>query len=85
MDPSSRGRTALLTTLGVLGAIVVVAIASRGPVAAGEGGARGPTQTLVDVLFTLYLLLIAGAVILLVYSFVLRRHLEAIGGADEKR
>ncbi len=86
MDTSSRGRTALLTTLGVLAAIVVVAIASRGPVAAGEGGTgRGPTQALVDVLFMLYLLMIAAAAILLLYSLVLRRHLEAIGGADVKR
>ena len=56
METSSRGRIALLTALGVLVALVVVAIAARGSIPAGEGGARGPTQALIDILFTLYLL-----------------------------
>ena len=46
---------ALLTALGVLVALVVVAIAARGSTSAGEGGARGPSDALLDILFTLYL------------------------------
>jgi len=53
MERSSRVRTTLLTTLGVLVALVIVAIASRGSIPAGEGGARGPTQALMDIFFTL--------------------------------
>ncbi len=64
MEVSSRGRNALLTALGVLVALVVVAIAARGSIPTGEGGTRGPTQALIDILFTLYLLAIASAVVL---------------------
>lgn len=85
MEVSSRGRNALLTALGVLVALVVVAIAARGSIPAGEGGARGPTQALFDILFTLYLLLLAGSAVLLVYLLVLRRKIQAQGGATVRR
>jgi len=85
MEPSSRGRLAFLTALGVLVALVVVAIAARGSVSAGEGGVRGPTDALLDILLTLYLVAIAGAIVLLVYVSVLRRKLEASGGATVRR
>jgi hypothetical protein len=85
METSSRARTALLTTLGVLAALVVVAIAARGSIPAGEGGARRPTQALIDVLFTLYVLALVGGAILLVYLLVMRRKLEAEGGGTFRR
>lgn len=81
----SRGRNAFLTTLGVLVAVAVVAIAAGGSIPAGEGGTRGPTQALLDILFTLYLLLIAGSAVLLVYLLVLRRKIEAQGGSTVRR
>ena len=79
MEVSSRGRNALLTALGVLVALAVVAIASRGSIPAGEGGTRAPKQALIDIIFTLYLLTIASAAVLAIYLLVLRRQLEARG------
>ena len=67
VEVSSRARNAFLTALGMLVALVVVAIAARGSIPAGDGGARSPTQALLDILFTLYLLLIASSAVLLVY------------------
>ena len=85
MESSQRGRLAFLTALGVLVALVVVAIAARGSIPVGEGHARGPTDALLDILFTLYLATIAGAVVLLVYMLVLRRQIEARGGDTVRR
>jgi uncharacterized membrane protein len=85
MESSQRGRNAILTTFGVLVAVVVVAIASRGSIPAGEEGARGPSQALVDIVFTLYLLTIAFSAVLLVYLLVLRRQIQAKGGAQVRR
>jgi hypothetical protein len=83
MEVSSRARNAL-TALGVLVALLVVAIAARGSIPAGEGGTRRPTQALIDILFTLYLLTIAGSAVLFVYFLVLRRRLEARGGVRQR-
>jgi hypothetical protein len=69
----------------MLVALVVVAIAARGSIPAGEGGARGPTQALMDIVFTLYLLVIAGSAVLLLYLFVLRRQIEAQSGTVVRR
>jgi uncharacterized protein DUF4129 len=85
MEPTPRGRLAILTALGVLVALAVVAIAARGSIPVGEGGARGPTDALLDILFTLYLLAIAAAFVLLVYMLVLRRQIEARSGATGRR
>ena len=84
MEVSSRGRNALLTALGVIVALVVVAIASRGSIPAGEGGARAPKQALIDIIFTLYLLTIAGSAVLAIYLLVLRRQLEAQGDVPRR-
>jgi hypothetical protein len=85
MEPTPRGRLALLTALGVVVALVVVAIAARGSIPVGEGGARGPTEALLDILFTLYLVAIAGAVVLLVYLLVLHRQIQARSGTFRRR
>ena len=82
METSSRVRTAFLTALGVLVALTVVAIAARGSTPTGEGGTRRPTQTLIDILFTLYLLVLASSVALAIYLVVLRRQIAAQGGAQ---
>jgi hypothetical protein len=84
MEVSSRSRNALLTALGVLVALAVVAIAARGSIPVGEGGARAPTQALVDILFTLYLLTVASSAVLVVYLLVVRRQLEARGEARRR-
>ena len=85
METSSRVRTAFLTALGVLVALTVVAIAARGAIPTGEGGTRRPTQTLIDILFTLYLLVLASSVALAIYLVVLRRQIAAQGGAVGRR
>jgi hypothetical protein len=81
---SRQGRNALLTALGVLVALIVVAIASRGSIPAGEGGARAPKQALIDIVFTLYLLTIASSAVLAIYLLVLRRQLEARGEVQRR-
>jgi len=85
MESSQPGRNALLTALGVLLALVVVAIAARGSIPAGTGGARGPSDALYDILFTLYLLMFAGAAVAIVYLLVLRRRIGEQGGAIVRR
>ena len=85
METSQRGRNALLTTFGVLVALGVVAIAARGSIPSGDGGARRPTQALIDILFTLYLLMIASSAVLFVYVLILRRRVEAQGGPVRRR
>ncbi len=68
----------LLTTLGVLVALAVVAVASRGSTDVGTPGARRPADTLLDVLFTVYIILLALGAILFIY-------LLAIGKRDTRR
>ncbi len=85
METSSRGRNALLTAVGIVLALIVVGIAARGSIPAGEGGARGPTQALMDILFTLYLLVIVSSAVLLLYLLLLRRQIEAQGGTVVQR
>jgi hypothetical protein len=85
METSSRARSALLTALGMLVALVVVGIAARGSIPTGESGTRGPSQALLDILFTLYLLVIAASAVLLLYLLVLRHKIEAQTGAVARR
>jgi hypothetical protein len=86
MDISgSRGRNAFLTALGVLVALALVAISSRGSRPVGGGDARAPAQTLLDIFFALYLLAIVAAVVLLLYLLLLRRRLEEETGPVKRR
>jgi hypothetical protein len=81
MEVSSRGRNAFLTALGILGALVVVAIAARGSTPAGEGGVSRPSDTLIDILLTLYIVALLLGAALFVYGLVLqRRSLRVSGG-----
>jgi hypothetical protein len=78
MDVTPRGRSALLTAVGVLAALGIVAVASRGSTSAGEGGARGPGAALLDLLLSFYVAaLVAGA---LLYLYVLALGRKALSG-----
>lgn len=85
MEVSSRGRNALLTTLGVLIALVAVAIAARGSTSAGDDTTRKPSDALLDVFFTLYLVALIGGALAFVYLLVLRRKVKAQTGQAPRR
>ena len=57
MESNAGPRTlrTVLTVLGVLASVAVVAVASRGDISVGDDGERKPSETLIDVVFTLYL------------------------------
>ena len=69
--PSSLSR--LLTALGVLAALAVVAVAARGSLPEARPGTREPSETLLDLFFSLYLVGIGLGFVLLLVLFVLRR------------
>ncbi len=85
MESTPRGRTALLTTLGVLVALAVVAIAARGSTSAGDDTTRNPSDALLDVFFTIYLLALIGGAVAFIYLLVLRRRIDARTGRGKRR
>ncbi|HUQ22771.1 MAG TPA: DUF4129 domain-containing protein [Gaiellaceae bacterium] len=85
MESSQRGRNALLTTLGVLLGLVVVAVAARGSTSAGDGTTRKPSDALLDAIFTLYLLAMVGGAVLFVYLLVLHRRVRTESGRGKRR
>ena len=85
MESSQRGRTALLTTLGILLALAVVAIAARGSTSTGDNTTRTPSDALLDVFFTIYLLALVGGAVAFVYLLVLRRRIDAKAGRGKRR
>ena len=85
MEISSRARSAFLTTLGVLVALVVVAIAARGSTSAGDGATRTPSDALLDIFFSLYLVAVIGGAVTFVYLLVLRRKVKAQTGQAPRR
>jgi hypothetical protein len=85
VESTQRGRNAFLTTAGILVLVAVVAIASRGSTSTGGPGARRPTDTLLDILLSLYLVgLVAGALLLL-YMLALRRTIVSPAGGRGRR
>ena len=78
----SRRGTAL-TTLGVLAALAVVAVASRGGVEAGRPGSRRPADGLLDAVFSLFLVAMGLGIVLLVLILYLNR--DAIRASPEPR
>jgi hypothetical protein len=69
----------------MLALIGVVAIASRGSTPAGGAGARRPTDTLLDILLSFYLVSLAAGAILFVYLLALRRTtLSETGGGRQR-
>ena len=85
MESTPRGRTALLTTLGVLVALVLVAIAAQGSTSVGDNTTRSASDALLDVFFTIYLLALIGGAVAFVYLLVLRRRVDARAGRGKRR
>ena len=82
---SPRGRTALLTAVGVLVALGIVAVASRGSTPPGSGDARGPGDTLLDILLSLYVVALVAGALFILYLLALRRAaLKAAGGKQRR-
>ena len=75
---SSRQR-ALIGLAALLLLLIAVGIASTGSVPTGAGGARRPADRIVDVLITLYLLLMVVGIGLWVYIFMVRK--DAVANA----
>ena len=63
MESSARTRNAFLTVVGVLGAIVLVALASRGSTSLGDSATRKPSDALTDILFAIYIVALVGGVL----------------------
>ena len=85
METSSRLRNAFLTALGVLAALVLVAVAARGSTPAGDDTTRPPSDALLDVIFSLYLVALVAGAVMLVYLVVLRRKVKAESGLGKRR
>ena len=73
MDSRPRARGTLLTALGVLAALVVVALTARGGVSAGEPGSRRPADAVLDTLISLLLVSMVLATVAVVAIFVFNR------------
>jgi Domain of unknown function (DUF4129) len=78
-------RRALLGLAALVLLLVAVAIASTGSVPAGTGGTRRPADQLLDVLLSLYLLLMIVGVGMWVYLLAIRRDAVADAIANRKR
>jgi hypothetical protein len=86
MERSSRSwRNAVLTAVGVLGALTLVAIASRGSTSSGNGRTRPLGNTLLDVLFSLYVIALVLGGFLFLYLLALRRHSRSGGEVGLRR
>ena len=80
METSARTRKAFLTVVGVLAAIVLVAVASRGSTSLGDGTGRKPSDALTDIVFAVYLVALIGGAIMFVYLLVLQRRIKVQSG-----
>jgi hypothetical protein len=86
MEVSSRSwRNAALTAVGILGALTLVAIASRGSTSSGDGRTRPLNNTLLDVLFSLYVIALVLGGLLFLYLLALRRHSRSGGEVGLRR
>ena len=82
MDSSSppsenRFRGTLLTFLGVVAAVAIVAVAARGETPIGQPGTRRPADGLLDVLLSFFVLLMGFGVVLFCYLLLLRKDVIA--------
>ena len=70
-----RGRaiTVALPALVVLALVAVVAVAATGSTPSGSGASRPPSKSLLDAVFTLYLVAIVAGGVLLVYGLTQRK------------
>jgi hypothetical protein len=85
VETSARARTALLTAVGVLGAVVLVAIAARGSTSTGDSSTRKPSDALTDIFFGLYIVAIVGGVAVFIYALVLRRQMKVQTGQAPRK
>jgi hypothetical protein len=85
VETSARTRNALLTAVGVLGAVVLVAVAARGSTSTGGGSTRKPSDALLDVLFTMYLVALVAGAVMFVYLLVLRRKVKVQRGKAPRK
>lgn len=85
MEGSSRGRNALLTAVGVLAAVVLVAVSARGSTSVGDDATRKPSDTLMDIFFSLYIVGMIGGAVTFVYLLVLHRKVRAETGRAPRR
>jgi hypothetical protein len=84
VEVSSRLKMALLTTFGVLTAVIVVALAARGNTPAGDNTTRRPSDALTDVFFSLYVVCLIAGACLFIYMLVLQRHVRAVKGEGRR-
>ena len=68
MESSAAGPERIPDDVGLLALVAVVAIASRGSTSSGEDGARRPTEMLLDILLSLYLVVIVAGAFLFLYG-----------------
>ncbi len=85
MESSARTRNAFLIGAGVLAAVVLVAIAARGSTSVGDSATRKPSDALMDVLFSLYVVGMIGGAVMFVYLLVLRRKVKVETGQAPRR
>ena len=84
-ESGPRVGKAVATTLGVLAAVVIAALAARGSTPAGDNRTRKPSESLLDVLFSLYVVGLVGGACLLVYMLVLHRHARITSGTARRQ
>jgi len=80
-----RGRGTALTTVGVLVALAVVALAAREGVSAGDPRSRRPADGLLDAAFSLFLVSLAVGTVAFVVLLILNRDALRSLDADHRR
>ena len=80
-----RSRSAFPTAVAILALVAVVAIASRGSTPSGTAGVHRPTDTLLDILLSLYLVSMVAGTFLLLYLMALRRSALSQHGGRARR
>ncbi len=82
-------RGTLLTLLGVVAALAIVAVAARGETPIGQAGTRRPADGLLDVLMSFFLVLMVLGVALFCYLLLLRKDMvtrqQALGIRKPRR
>jgi len=82
---SGRTRNAFLTAVGVLGAVVLVAIAAQGSTSTGDSSTRKPSDELTDIFLGLYIVAIVGGVAMFIYALLLRRQMKVQTGQAPRK
>lgn len=77
-------RRALVGLAVLLLLLLAVAVASTGSVPAGSGGARKPSEHVLDVLFSLFVLLMAFGAVLWGYLLLIRKSLAEEGDRPKR-